>query len=106
MPTSSSNLWKTQIGSFELTAIHTDDSGEIMIRQEDFILKPANDLCSFSHPKVVRMGVPILFTNSLWERTPRAIARYIALINRMRVATLDTSQSDHFLFFLLRVIER
>ncbi|MCC5600284.1 hypothetical protein [Nostoc favosum] len=43
MPTSSSNLWKTQIGSFELTAIYIDDSGEIMIRQEDFILKPAND---------------------------------------------------------------
>lgn len=37
------NLWETEIGSFEFTANHTDDTGEIMIRQEDFILKPAID---------------------------------------------------------------
>ncbi|MBW4451657.1 MAG: ABC transporter ATP-binding protein [Nostoc indistinguendum CM1-VF10] len=37
------NLWETEIGSFELTANHADDSGEIMIRQEDFILKPSID---------------------------------------------------------------
>ncbi|MBX9253793.1 ABC transporter ATP-binding protein [Desmonostoc muscorum CCALA 125] len=43
------NLWETEIGSFELTANHTEDAGEIMIRQEDFILKPANDA-----PVVVR----------------------------------------------------
>ncbi|MBE9103528.1 ABC transporter ATP-binding protein [Nostoc cf. edaphicum LEGE 07299] len=43
------NLWETEIGSFELTANHTDDTGEIMIRQEDFILKPATDA-----PVVVR----------------------------------------------------
>lgn len=43
------NVWKTEIGSFELTANHTEDAGEIMIRQEDFILKPANDA-----PVVVR----------------------------------------------------
>ncbi|MBD2413682.1 ABC transporter ATP-binding protein [Nostoc calcicola FACHB-389] len=43
------NLWETEIGSFELAANHTEDAGEIMIRQEDFILKPANDA-----PVVVR----------------------------------------------------
>jgi iron(III) transport system ATP-binding protein len=43
------NLWETEIGSFELTANHTEDTGEIMIRQEDFILKPATDA-----PVVVR----------------------------------------------------
>lgn len=43
------NLWETEIGSFELTANHTNDSGEIMIRQEDFILKPSSDA-----PVVVR----------------------------------------------------
>lgn len=43
------NLWETEIGSFEFTANHTDDTGEIMIRQEDFILKPAIDA-----PVVVR----------------------------------------------------
>ncbi|MDZ8107828.1 MAG: ABC transporter ATP-binding protein [Nostoc sp. DedQUE12a] len=43
------NLWKTEIGNFELAANHTEDAGEIMIRQEDFILKPANDA-----PVVVR----------------------------------------------------
>ncbi|WP_414569698.1 ABC transporter ATP-binding protein [Nostoc sp. CCY 9925] len=37
------NLWETEIGSFELAANDTEDAGEIMIRQEDFILKPAND---------------------------------------------------------------
>lgn len=43
------NLWETEIGSFELTANHTDDTGEIMIRQEDFILKPSTNA-----PVVVR----------------------------------------------------
>jgi iron(III) transport system ATP-binding protein len=43
------NLWETEIGSFELTANHTEDTGEIMIRQEDFILKPSTDA-----PVVVR----------------------------------------------------
>ncbi|MBW4689399.1 MAG: ABC transporter ATP-binding protein [Komarekiella atlantica HA4396-MV6] len=37
------NLWETEVGSFELTANHTHDTGEIMIRQEDFILKPATN---------------------------------------------------------------
>lgn len=40
---------------------------------------------------------------ALSEACPEA--RIIALINRMQVAILDTSQSDHFLFSLLRVIE-
>lgn len=43
------NLWETEIGSFELRANHIDDTGEIMIRQEDFILKPA-----INAPVVVR----------------------------------------------------
>lgn len=43
------NLWETEIGSFKLTANHTEDTGEIMIRQEDFILKPSTDA-----PVVVR----------------------------------------------------
>jgi len=43
------NLWKTEIGNFELTANHSENAGEIMIRQEDFILKPDNDA-----PVVVR----------------------------------------------------
>ncbi|NDJ25360.1 ATP-binding cassette domain-containing protein [Nostoc sp. B(2019)] len=37
------NLWETEVGSFELKANHTHDTGEIMIRQEDFILKPSTD---------------------------------------------------------------
>ncbi|MBW4425599.1 MAG: ABC transporter ATP-binding protein [Nostoc desertorum CM1-VF14] len=43
------NLWETEIGSFELKANYTEDTGEIMIRQEDFILKPSTDA-----PVVVR----------------------------------------------------
>ncbi|MBD2247666.1 ABC transporter ATP-binding protein [Nostoc sp. FACHB-888] len=43
------NLWETEIGSFELTVNHTENTGEIMIRQEDFILKPSTDA-----PVVVR----------------------------------------------------
>ncbi len=43
------NLWKTEIGNFELTVNHSENAGEIMIRQEDFILKPDNDA-----PVVVR----------------------------------------------------
>lgn len=37
------NVWETEVGSFELPVNQTDDTGEIMIRQEDLILKPAND---------------------------------------------------------------
>jgi iron(III) transport system ATP-binding protein len=37
------NLWETEVGSFELPVNHATETGEIMIRQEDFILKPAND---------------------------------------------------------------
>ncbi|MEH2285015.1 MAG: hypothetical protein V7K90_27480 [Nostoc sp.] len=46
-----------------------------------------------------------LQTSSGKEFHARSLA-IIALMNRMRVAISDTSQSDHFLFSLLRVIER
>ncbi|MBW4646498.1 MAG: ABC transporter ATP-binding protein [Goleter apudmare HA4340-LM2] len=37
------NFWETEVGSFKLTVDLTHDTGEIMIRQEDLILKPATD---------------------------------------------------------------
>ncbi|MBD2568533.1 ABC transporter ATP-binding protein [Anabaena lutea] len=37
------NLWETEVGNFTIPADHNCDSGEIMIRQEDLILKPASD---------------------------------------------------------------
>ncbi|MCG6136796.1 MAG: ABC transporter ATP-binding protein [Nostoc sp. LLA-1] len=37
------NLWETEVGSFELPVNYATETGEIMIRQEDFILQPAND---------------------------------------------------------------
>ncbi|MFQ4146395.1 ABC transporter ATP-binding protein [Chlorogloeopsis sp. ULAP02] len=37
------NLWETEIGCFAVKASHSHEIGEMMIRQEDFILKPATD---------------------------------------------------------------
>jgi iron(III) transport system ATP-binding protein len=37
------SVWETEVGSFELTAHQNHNTGEIMIRQEDFILKPTAD---------------------------------------------------------------
>lgn len=37
------NLWETEVGSFEVPVNLSTETGEIMIRQEDFILKPAID---------------------------------------------------------------
>ncbi|MBD2342922.1 ABC transporter ATP-binding protein [Anabaena subtropica] len=37
------NLWETEVGSFEIPVHHNNDTGEIMIRQEDLILKPTTD---------------------------------------------------------------
>jgi iron(III) transport system ATP-binding protein len=39
-------LWETEIGCFEIAPTNTEqasDTGELMIRQEDMILKPDND---------------------------------------------------------------
>ena len=87
MLTSSRNLWKTQIGRFELTANHTDDSGEITIRQEDFILKPANDATVVVRTRrfLGRGYQYCLQTLSGKELHARSLA-IIAFINRMRVA--------------------
>ncbi len=38
-----SNGWETEIGCFEIQGNHSHDKGEIMIRQEDCILKPDTD---------------------------------------------------------------
>ncbi|MEA5618369.1 ABC transporter ATP-binding protein [Cronbergia sp. UHCC 0137] len=35
------NFWETEVGNFQLKANYHNDIGEIMIRQEDLILKPA-----------------------------------------------------------------
>ncbi|MBD2690581.1 ABC transporter ATP-binding protein [Anabaena catenula] len=37
------NLWETEVGNFTIATDHNCDTGEIMIRQEDLILKPATD---------------------------------------------------------------
>lgn len=37
------NFWETEVGSFEIPCNHTNDKGEIMIRQEDLLLKPTTD---------------------------------------------------------------
>ena len=37
------NVWETEIGSFQVEGNHTQDTGELMIRQEDLILKPTPD---------------------------------------------------------------
>lgn len=87
-------------------ANHTDDSGEIMIRQEGFILKPASDASVVVRTRrfLGREYQYCLQTPSSKKLHARSLA-IIALRNRMRVAILDTSQSDHFRFSLLRVIE-
>ena len=38
-----SNGWETEIGCFEIKENHSQDTGEVMIRQEDCILKPDTD---------------------------------------------------------------
>jgi iron(III) transport system ATP-binding protein len=37
------NVWTTEIGNFEVKSSPTHEKGEMMIRQEDFILKPSTD---------------------------------------------------------------
>ena len=37
------NVWETEIGSFQVEGNHTQDTGELMIRQEDLILKLTPD---------------------------------------------------------------
>ena len=37
------NVWETEIGCFEIKENHSHNAGEIMIRQEDCILKPDTD---------------------------------------------------------------
>lgn len=37
------NVWETEVGCFEIPANQTNNTGEIMIRQEGLILKPATD---------------------------------------------------------------
>ena len=37
------NIWETEIGCFSIEENHAQDKGEMMIRQEDFILKPDTD---------------------------------------------------------------
>ena len=37
------NIWQTEIGSFQIDENHTQDTGEIMIRQEDLMLRPDAD---------------------------------------------------------------
>ncbi|UKO95840.1 ABC transporter ATP-binding protein [Nostoc sp. UHCC 0870] len=41
------NVWETEVGCFELPTNHANNSGEIMIRQEDLILTPATDASVF-----------------------------------------------------------
>jgi iron(III) transport system ATP-binding protein len=37
------HLWETEVGNFTIPSDHNYDTGEIMIRQEDLILKPVTD---------------------------------------------------------------
>jgi iron(III) transport system ATP-binding protein len=45
------NLWSTEIGNFEVKTSDSYETGEIMIRQEDFILKPCTDSSLVIHSR-------------------------------------------------------
>ncbi len=45
------NIWETEVGNFELPVNPSNDTGEIMIRQEGLRLEPATDSAVFIHSR-------------------------------------------------------
>ena len=45
------NIWETEVGNFELPVNLSNDTGEIMIRQEGLRLEPATDSAVFIHSR-------------------------------------------------------
>ncbi|QOV23761.1 ABC transporter ATP-binding protein [Anabaenopsis elenkinii] len=45
------NIWQTEVGNFELPVNLSNDTGEIMIRQEGLRLEPATDSAVFIHSR-------------------------------------------------------